>query len=93
MKCNTVSMLGTHEELQKELETHRGKVDVMSSELFRAFLHEFHACTQDRSSSSQVTNPTLNAATNFQLEISAESSESRDAVTKIRYETGCAKSV
>ena len=80
-------MLDTYEELPNELETHREEVDLMSSELLRTFLHEFYAITHYKSSSTQLTNHTLNAATHHRPDITPEASELRDAATKIRHET------
>ena len=71
-----------HKELPNELETHRAKVNVISSELIRSFLHEFYAITQDRSSSTQLTNHTLNTTTHYRPEITLEASEFRDGATK-----------
>ena len=76
-----------HEEFPNELETHRGKVDLMSSELLRAFLCEFYAITQDRSSSTQLKNHTLNASTHYRPDIAPEASELRDTVAKHRHVT------
>ena len=59
----------------------------MSSELLRAFLCEFYVITHDRSSSTQLKNHTLNAATHHRLEITPEASDLCDAATKIRHET------
>ena len=59
----------------------------MSSELLRAFLHEFYAFTQDRSSSAQLTNHTLTAATHYRPDVTTEASELRDGATKILHES------
>ena len=54
----------------------------MLSELLRAFSCEFYAITQDRSSSNQLTNHTLNSATHYRPDITVEVFELRDAATK-----------
>ena len=59
----------------------------MSSELLRAFLHEFYAFTQDRSSSAQLINHMLNAATHYRPDITSEVSESRNAAIKTRHDS------
>ena len=76
-----------YKELPNKLETHRGNVELMSSEFLRAFLCEFHVITHDRSSSTQLTNHTLNAPTHYRPDITPEASELRDAATKIRLVT------
>ena len=83
IKSNVLNILEVHEEFLNELETHRGKVDLISSELLQAFLCEFYALTRDRLSSSQLTNHTLNEATHCRADITSEASELRCAVTKI----------
>ena len=72
LKCNVSNILEVHEELPNELETHRGKVDLMSSKLLRALSYKLYSFTHDRSSSAQLTNHTLNAATHYRPCISSE---------------------
>ena len=87
LRSNVLKNLDMHDELPNELETHRGKVDLMSSELLRAFLHEFCTIINGISSSTQLTNHTLNAATYCRPDITLEASELRDAASKIRHVT------
>ena len=83
--CSTENTFDTHEVLPKELKTHRGKFDSISSKVLRAILCEFNACTQDKSSSPHLTSHTLNTATQFHTDVSEKASELRDVSTKIRH--------
>ena len=69
---NAERMFDARETLPQELETHRGKVDSIPSELLRAFLCEFCAHSQDHSSSIHLISHTLNAAVRFCPDISEE---------------------
>ena len=75
-----------HETLSQVLESHRGNLDSMHSELLRAFVHDFYACNQDHTSSTQLTSHTSNTATHFRPDISVEHFMLRNAGTKIRHE-------
>ena len=75
LQSNVLNILEVHNELPNELETHRVNVDFMSSELFRTFLCEFYTFAQDRSSSGQLTNHTLNTATHYHPDITSKTSE------------------
>ena len=70
----------THETPPQELETRRGKVNSISSELLRDFLHE------DHSYFTHLVRHTLNASTHFLPDILEEASELRNVVTKLRHE-------
>ena len=84
---NAENMFNTHETRPQELETHRGKVESMSSELLGAFLHEFCTYIQDYLPSTYLTSHTLNAATHFRLYVLEEASELSNIATKLRHES------
>ena len=77
-------MFNSNGTLPQELEIHRGKVDVTTSELLRDFLYERHAHTQDYLSSSRLLDHTLNTNTHFRPDISYAASELRNAASIIR---------
>ena len=51
-------------------EKHRDKVEDVSLELLRAFLHECRSVAQDTTSCTELSSRTLNSATHFRLDIS-----------------------
>ena len=69
--------------MPQELEIHSGQVDIMSSELLRAFLYERYAHTQDHTSSSRLIDHAIN--THFHPEISDVASKLRDDATRLRH--------
>ena len=75
-----------HAEFPNALEMCRGKVDLISSELLRTFLHEFYAVTHDRLSSSYLNSHTLNFSTHYRTDIALEVSELRNAATNKRHQ-------
>jgi len=82
LKSNVANMLESHAKLLNTLETYRRKVDLMSSELLRAFLYEFYAVAHDRLSSSHLSGHTLNSSTYYRSDITLEVSELRNVTTK-----------
>ena len=79
-------ILDMHEALLSELEVHRGKVDAITSELLGTFLRKLYALTDGNSSSTLLTNDTLNSATKFRPEISEVASDFRNDATRLRHE-------
>ena len=86
LKSNVVSILESHTELPNTLETHRGKVDFISSELLRAFSYKFYAVIHDRSSSSHLNSHTLNSSTHCRPDITLEVSDLRNATLNKRHQ-------
>ena len=82
LRSNVLNILEMHEEFPNELETHGGKVNLISSELLRAFLHEFYSFTHERSSFDQLTSHALSAAIHYCPNIASEALELRDTATK-----------
>ena len=83
---NSKSVLNSQDSLLPELETHRGKVDVMNSELLRVFSSEYYAHVQDFTSSFRSTCQTINTDTHFHPELSEAASKLCNAVTRLRHE-------
>lgn len=84
LKCNAFNILETHAELPSALEVYRGKVELMSSDLLRAFLCEFYAFTQDRVSPSYLNIHTLSSVAHCHPDITSEVSELKNAATNKR---------
>ena len=63
---------------------YRGKEDVMTSELLRAFSYESYAHTHNYMFSSRLSDKTLNVTTHFQPKISHAASELRNSATRLR---------
>ena len=82
LNSNVSNIIETHDGLPLALETHRGKVDLMSSDLLWEFLHDFYAVTHDRLFSSNLSNHTLNASTHCRSDITLDVLEQRDVATK-----------
>ena len=80
-------MFNTYDTLPPELETHRNKVEMVPSEILRAFSCECYALTQDHESSSQLTCHSLDTAKHFRPEISEDILDLCDAATKRRHDT------
>ena len=84
LKSNVLNILESHEELSNALEIQRQKFDLISTALFRAFLHGFYASTHDRQSSSHSNSHALNHSTHYRPDITLHVSELRDTATKKR---------
>ena len=85
LQQNTEWIFNSNDTLTQELEIHRGKVDVMTLELLRAFLHESYAHAYDYMSSSRLSDHNLNAATHLRPEISEAASKLRNAATRLTH--------
>ena len=57
----------------------------MTSDILRLFSHEWHAQTQDYTSSSILIDHNLNAAAHFRPETSDVASDLRNAVTRLTH--------
>ena len=87
LKHNAVNVLELYAELPPALERCREKVESMSSDQLRAYLHEFYAIVQDRVSPLDLNSYALNSATNYRPDISPVAHELRKTATYKRHQS------